>query len=51
MSTLTQTNQYNADKQNLGEKNRDLENQISGISGLVTSSVLTTKIGEVKNKI
>ena len=49
-TTLIHINQYNTDKQNL-EKNGDVDKKILDRSGLVTTTVLTTKISEVENKI
>ena len=48
---LFHINQYNTDKQNLQKKNRDDDKQIPDTSGLVTTTVLNTKIREVENKI
>ena len=39
-----QIDQYNTDKQNLDKKNRDVDKRISDTSGLVTTTVLDTKI-------
>ena len=49
--TLIQTNQYNANKQNLERKIGAVENKIPVVTGLVTNTVLNTKMGEVENKI
>ena len=43
--------QYNKVKQDLGKKIGDFNKKISNTSGLVTTTVLNTKISEVENKI
>ena len=48
--TSIQTNQYNTDRQNLEKNIREVENKIPDISGLVTTTGLTAKIGEVERK-
>ena len=48
-TTLIHINQYNKDKQNLEKK--DVDKKIPDTSGLVTTTVLNTKISEVENKI
>ena len=50
-TTLIYLNQYNTDKQNLEKKNGYVDKQIADTSGLVTTTVLNTKISEVGNKI
>ena len=51
-TTLFHINKYNIDKQNLEEKIGDIDKKnIPGMSGLVTTTVLNTKISEVENKI
>ena len=50
-TTLIHINQYNADKQNLERKTGDVDKKIPDTSGLVTTTVLNTKISEVENKI
>ena len=40
----------NADKQDLDNKIKDVENKIPEVSGLVTNTAFNTKIGEVENK-
>ena len=50
-TTLTQTNQYNTDKQNLDKKIGDADKKIQDTSGLVTTTVLNATISEVENKI
>ena len=51
MSTLIQTNQYNADKENLEESNDGTEKEVLCVRGLVTTTVLNTKIGEFQDNI
>ena len=50
-TALIHINQYNTDKQNLDKKNREVDKKIPRASGLMTATVLNTKIGEVENKI
>ena len=50
-SSWIETNQYNADEQNLERKIGDVDKKAPGISALVTTTVLNAKIGEVENKI
>ena len=50
-SSLIQTNQYNADKQNLEKLNGDVEGKKTNTSSLVNTTVLYAKIIEVENKI
>ena len=51
-TTLIHINQYNTDKQYSEEKIGDVDKKkISDAIGLVTSTVLKTKISEVENKI
>ena len=50
-TTLIHINQYNTDKQKLEKKNGDVDNKIPDTNGLVTTTVLNTKISEVENKI
>ena len=40
----------NADKQDLDNKIKDVENKIPEVSGLATNTAFNTKIGEVENK-
>ena len=47
-TTLIHKNQYNTDKRNFEKKIRDLQNKTPDVSGLVTATVLITKI---ENKI
>ena len=49
-STLIQTNQYNTDKQNLEQK-MELFIKNTWLSGLLTTAVFITKLGDVENKI
>ena len=42
-------NQYYTDKKKL-KKKMEMIKQITGVSGLVNTAVLNTKIGEVENK-
>lgn len=49
--TLLPINEDNKDKQNLEEKNADVEMKITSVSVFATTAVLNKKIGEVKNKI
>ena len=46
-----QKNQYNTDKQNLEKKTGDVNKKFPDTSGLVTTTVLNTKISQVENKI
>ena len=48
---LIQINQYNSYKQNLEKKIWEVEKKIVDVKGLVTTTVLNTKIKEVNNKI
>ena len=50
-TTLILINQHNTDKQKLEKKNGDVDNKIPDINGLVTTTVLSTKISKVENKI
>ena len=52
-TTLIFKNQYNTDKQILAKKMKveDVDIKTPSVSGLVTTTVLNTKIGEVENKI
>ena len=50
-TTLIHINQYNTNKTKFREKNRDVDKKIPDTSGLVTTTVLNTKINEVENKI
>ena len=50
-TTLIHINQYNRDKKNLEKKMEMLIKKIADVSGLVTTTVLNTKISEVENKI
>ena len=43
-------NQYNTEKQNLKKKIGDTDKKIPDLSGLVTTTVLNTKISEIENK-
>ena len=47
---LIYISQYNTDKQNLEKKVEDIDKKIPDKSGLVTTTVLNTKISEVENK-
>ena len=49
-TNLDNIKQYKTDKQSLEKKTCDVENKIPGVTGLVTTTVLNTKIGEVENK-
>ena len=49
-TTLIHINQYNTDKQNLQKKIGDVDKKCQ-IHGLVTTTVLNSKIIEVENKI
>ena len=51
MTSLIHMNQYNSDKQSLEKKNGDVDKNLPGVIGLVTTAVLNTKIGETENKI
>ena len=46
-TTLVHINQYNK----FGEKIRDIDKKIPDVSGLITTTVLNTKIGEFEKKI
>ena len=48
---MYQRNQYNTYKQCLEKKFGDVDKEIPGISGRVTTTALNVKIGEVENKI
>ena len=50
-TTLIHINQYNTDKQKLAQKIEDVDKKNTRHSGLVTTTVLNTKICEVENKI
>ena len=51
-ATLIHVNQYNTNKQSLKKKNYDVDKkEIPDVSGLVTTTVLITKIGKVESKI
>ena len=45
VSPVIQANQYKRDKQSLEKKIGKVENKIPDVSGLVTTTVLNTKIG------
>ena len=49
-TALIHINQYNTDKQNLEKKNGDVD-KTQDASGLVTTTVLNTKISEVEKNI
>ena len=49
-TTFFHINQYNTDKQNLEKNVEDVNKKIPGTIGLVTTTVLNTKISEVENK-
>ena len=49
-TTLIHINQYNTYKQSLGEKIGDVNKKIPHTSGLVTTTVLNTKLSQVENK-
>ena len=51
VSTLPQTSQNNTDKQNPEKQIGEVQNKIPDVSGLVTTTVFITKIGEVETKI
>ena len=51
MTTLVQINRYNRDKQNLKKIIGNVAKKIPDISGLVTATVLDTKIKDVDCKI
>ena len=50
-TTLIHINQYKTVKQNFENKFEDVDNKRRDVSGLVTASVLNTKIKEIDNKI
>ena len=50
-TTLIHINQYNKDKQNLGKKVGGVDKKKTDMGGLVTTTVLNTKISEVENRI
>ena len=50
-TTSIHINHYNTDKQDLVKKTEDVYRKIPDTSGLVTTTVLNTKISEVENKI
>ena len=50
INQLIYINQYNKDKQSLEKKIGDVDKKIPDTSGLVTTTVLDTKISEVENK-
>ena len=50
-STFIHINEYNTDKPNLEKKIEMLIKKISDTTGLVTTTVLNTKIGEAENKL
>ena len=50
-TTIIHINQYQTDKQDIEKRLQILIKKIPGVSGLVTTIVLITKIGEVDNKI
>ena len=50
MTNLSQINQYSTDKQSSERKIEDFHNRIPDTSGLVTTTVLDTKVGEFENK-
>ena len=51
MTTLAQINRYNRDKQNLKKIIGNVAKKVPDISGLVTTTVLDTKIKDVDSKI
>ena len=51
LTTLIHISSYNTDKENLDKKMEILIQKIPDASGLVTTIVLNTKIGEVENKV
>ena len=50
-STLIQTNQYNASKQNLKKKDGDVDNKTPVVSDLMTTTFLNAKTGKAEDKI
>ena len=50
-TTLIHINQHSTDKQNLEKEFPDVDKEIPDFSGLVTATVLNTKISETENKI
>ena len=51
VSPLNRKNQYITDKQNLKKKTADVDKEILGISGLVTTIVLNTNTTEFDKKV
>ena len=49
-TTLIYINQCNTNKQNVKERIVDLDQKIPDFSGLVTTTVLNTRINEAENK-
>ena len=50
-TTLIHINQHSTDKQNLEKEFPNVDKEIPDFSGLVTATVLNTKISETENKI
>ena len=50
MTTLSQINQYRTDKQSSEKKIEDFHKRMPDASGLVTTTVLDTKVREFENK-
>ena len=50
-TNLIHLNEYNTDKQNLEKKSGDVDKKISDMNGLVTTTILNTKIIKIENKI
>ena len=50
-ATLIHINQYNTDKQNSEKKIPSVDKKIPNTSGLVTTTILNTKISEVEKKM
>ena len=51
VTCLIRINQYNTDKQNFDKKVRDVDKKIQHVTGLLTTTVLHTKIAKIKNKM
>ena len=51
VTNLIHLNEYNTDKQNLEKKSGDVDKKISDMNGLVTTTILNTKIIKIENKI
>ena len=47
-TTLIHINQYNINKQSLEKKDGGLESKIPDVGGLVTTSVIDTKLGKLR---